>query len=275
MASRTAEKYGKTISLKGELKFVRLGSMKVSALAQRELREHRVDYLLSVFDPDKMGVPRVSHRDGHYFVVDGQHRVEACKKWLGKGWEDVSIECWVIEGLTEEQEAEYFLSLNDVLSVNIFQKFKVALKAGRQAEVDIATLLDGLNLKISQQDLPGTVSAVGSLIKSFNRDGSDALRKALCIAKNAYGDSALKGSIIDGLSLMCGRYNGSLNEKVAIDLLAKVNGGINGLLNMGRGIREKTGRGLNHCVASAAVTIINRGLTAKNKLPGWFKEEKS
>lgn len=40
------------------------------------------------------------------------------------------------------------------------------------------------------------------------------------------------------------------------------------------GIREKTGRGLNHCVAAAAVTIINRGLTKNNKLPGWFKEEK-
>jgi hypothetical protein len=272
MASKTTEKYGKKVDLKGELQYVRLGQMKVSSLAQRERRQHRVDHLLSIFDPEKMGIPRLSKRDGHYFIVDGQHRTDALKEWLGKGWEDVAIECWVVEGLTESQEAEYFLSLNDVLTVSTYEKFMKGVTANRNTEIEITSIVDSLNLRIGKEETAGTIAAVGSLLKSFKRDGSEDLRKSLVIAKNAFGDPGLKGAIIDALGLMCHRYNGRLDEKTVIDLLSKVNGGVGGLLNQGRGLRSKTGQSLNQCIAAAAVKIINRGLTGKDKLADWFKE---
>jgi len=270
--NKTAEKYGKKVDFKGELKYVRLGQMKVSPLAQRELRPYRVDHLISIFDPDKMGIPRLSFREGHYFICDGQHRIEALKKWLGQGWQDVSIECWVVDGLDESQEAEYFLSLNDTLSVSIYEKFTKAITAGRQTEVEIASIVDSLNLKITKQDIPGGISAVGCLLKSFKRDGDNALRRALVIANNAFGDAGLLGPIIDGFGLLCRRYNGTLDERAAIEHLSRINGGVNGLLNEARRLRIRIGKPLNHCVAAAAVTIINRGRAGKGKLSGWFKE---
>ena len=271
-SNKTVEKYGKKVDFKGELKYVRLGQMKVSPLAQRELKPYRVDHLLSIFDPDKMGIPRLSFRDGHYFICDGQHRIEALKKWLGNGWQDVSIECWVVEGLSESQEAEFFLSLNDVLSVGIYEKFTKAVTAGRQTEVEISAIVESVNLKISRQDVPGAISAVGSLLKSFNRDGADALRKSLVIAKNAFGDAGLIGPIIDSFGMMCRRYNGVMEENTAIENLSKVNGSVNGLLNSAKNLRTNTGQPLNHCIAAAAVTAINRNLPGKSKLHGWFKE---
>ena len=270
--NRTTEKYGRKVDFKGELRFVRLGQMKVSPIAQRELRQHRVDYLYSVFDPDKLGLVRVSHRDGYYWLVDGQHRVSAAKRWLGKGWEDVAIECWVMEGLTEKQEADYFLSLADVLSVNPFQKFKIGLTAGRDTEVEIAELVESVGLKISQQDDWTALSAVSTLVRSYKRDGREALRKALVVAKNGFGEVSLTGPVIDGFGLLCRRYNGVIEESVAIESLSKVGGGYTGFLNMAKGLKAKTGQLLNQCVAATAVIVINRRLPRKKKLPGWFKE---
>src|SRR5581483_3839785 len=47
----------------------------------------------------------VSCRDGCYYIMDGRHRFEALKRWLGTGWEEQQIQCWVATGLTEKEEA--------------------------------------------------------------------------------------------------------------------------------------------------------------------------
>lgn len=272
MSSKTAEKYGKKIDLKGSLKYVRLGQMKVSPHAQRELRPHRVDHLATIFDPDKMGIPVLSHRDGHYGILDGQHRIGAFKKWNGPGWEEVAIECRVLQGLTEAEEAEYFLSLSDTLAISAFDKFRIAVVAGRSPEVDIAEILNGLDLRVSRHKDPGCICSVSTLLKSYTRDGEDAFRKGIVICKNAYGDAGLTSAAIDGLGLFCRRYNGTIDEASAIEHLSKVSGSVNGLINLAKTLRAKTGSTLSFCVAGAAVQVINRGLTGRSKLAGWFKE---
>jgi len=112
------------------LKWCPIAKMRVSPTAQRELKQHRVDHLVANFDLEQIGTPVVSERDGAYYILDGQHRIEALR---GIGWGDQQIQCWTYTGLTEEDEAERFLKLNDTLVVDSFSKFRVGVNAGRAA----------------------------------------------------------------------------------------------------------------------------------------------
>src|SRR5574342_399774 len=108
------------------LTWVPLKAMRVNPLAQRDLNEARVDRLVTEFDLEQFGAPTVNHRDDHYNIIDGQHRIEALKRWFGEGaWEDQQVQCFTYGGLSEDQEAEVFLRLNDTLTVNVFTKFKI------------------------------------------------------------------------------------------------------------------------------------------------------
>jgi hypothetical protein len=53
-------------------------------------------------------------------------------------------------------------------------------------------------------------------------------------------------------------------------LLSSAHGGVKGLLNAAENLRNMTGNPKAHCVAAAAVNIVNRGRGGK-KLPDWWK----
>lgn len=251
------------------LKWVPIEKMRVSPLAQRDLNQARVDHLAAHFDPEQIGHPVVSFRDGHYWLIDGQHRVEALK---AVGWGDQQVQCEVYEGLDEAGEAELFLLRNDTLTVRKFDRFKVGVNAGREVETDINRIVLANGLAVSQDQIPGGIRAVGTLERIYKRGGPVVLARSLRIARDAYGDPGLESAVLDGLGHLCQRYNGDLNDPEAVAKLAKAHGGVNGLLGKAEQIRRQTGNGKGQCVAAAAVEIINRGRGGK-KLPNWWKAD--
>src|SRR5262245_64795158 len=88
---------------------VALGQMRISqALAvQREFRQAHADKLAADLDLDKLGLPIVNHRDSHFWVCDGQHRIAALKLF-GFSDED-KVDCVVYENLSDSEMAELFL----------------------------------------------------------------------------------------------------------------------------------------------------------------------
>ena len=250
---------------------VRLGSMAIPPRAQREFKQYWADDLLSKFDPDDLGLLLLSFRRGVYYVIDGQHRLAALKAWLGDGWEDQEIECEVYEGLTEAQEAELFLRRNRRLSVNKYAEFCIAVNAGRPTETRIKTLVEHEGLHIAQDKQSGAIGAVGTLTRVFKRTTEDNFSRTLRIIRDAYGDSGLDSTVIDGIGHLCQRYNGLLDEELAVSRLSHAHGGVNGLLNRAATLKEKHGSQTAHCVAAAAVDIINRQAPRGKKLPSWWK----
>lgn len=253
---------------------VSLGKMHIrSRHAQREkMNQSRIDHLLANFDLDKFGIPELSERDGEYYILDGQHRIEALRIWLGDGWENQKIECRVWFNLSEEQEAERFLSLNDTLNVNAFDKFRVAVQAGRADEVHINNIVIGADLVISRDSVPGGIRAVGTLKKVYKRSDGDTLARTLRIIRDSFGDAGFEARVIDGIGHLCQRYNGVLDEPTAIKKLGDVRGGVNGLLGKSEVLHNKTGNTKSHCVAAAAVEIINSG-RGRKKLANWWKSQ--
>ena len=70
----------------------------------------RVEMIAADFNEYIANEPKVSFRDGKYYVVNGQHTIEG--RILRNGGEDLSILCKVYTGLTMEQEALLFAEQN-------------------------------------------------------------------------------------------------------------------------------------------------------------------
>ena len=251
------------------LEWVNISEMRVAEalISQRPLRPAWVDKLVADFELEEMGVPTVNHRDGFYFIIDGQHRVEALRR-LGFG-ED-AIQCWAYSNMSEQEEAERFLTLNNNLIVDSFTKFKVSVNAGRQDESAVNKVLLSLGLTATTQATPGAVRAVGTLMRVYRRSGAETLESALRIVRDAYGDPGFLAEVIDGVAHVMGRHP-DLEEDRVIDRLSKLTGGPSGLVQRGRVQRERHGGTFALGVAAATVEAINRGKGGR-KLPTWYKE---
>ena len=77
---------------------------------QRGVERKRVELIAKDFNEYIVNEPKVSFRNGRYYVMDGQHTIEGCI--LLNGGEDRPILCKVYTGLTMEQEALLFAEQN-------------------------------------------------------------------------------------------------------------------------------------------------------------------
>lgn len=249
------------------LKWQPLSTMRVSPLAQRDLNPARVDRLIATFDPEEFGTPTVNERDGVVYIIDGQHRIAAAREALG---DDQQIQCWTYVGLSEDEEAEKFLKLNDYLAVSAMSKFRVAVTAGRERETDIDRIVRAAGCVVSNDKIEGAIGAVGTLGRVYDRAGGVVLGRTVRIVHAAYGDPGLEAPVIDGIGMLCQRYNGELDDDRAVERLASAAGGVNGLIGRAENLRRQTGNAKAHCVAAAAVETINRGKGGA-KLTDWWK----
>lgn len=259
------------IQREARLQFVPLEQMRVNPLAQREMKPAWVNKLALHFDLEEMGNPTVNHRDEWFNIIDGQHRIAALKQWLGN-WEGQQVQCWTYDGLTDEQEAEKFLKLQDRLRATAFDEFRIAVSAGRPDESDIERIIRDLGLTVSRYRRG--LSATATLKKVYMRGGADVLERTLRIIRDAYGDTGFDGAVIDGLGLFCQRYNGEAREERVVQRLSTAHGGVSGLLSRSTQLRQTTGNNKPQCVAAAIVETVNRGQGGL-KLPSWWKADRA
>lgn len=252
------------------LRWVPIEKIEYSLVAQREkINLARVDEIAAHFDVEQLGNPTVNERDGHFYAIDGMHRVEACKLI---GWGDQQLQCWTYTDLTDEQMAERFLKLNDTLSISAYDKFRVGVNAGRLVECDIDRIVRAQGLRVSRTQEDGSIQAVGTLRKVYERGGPRVLQQTLMMIRDTYGTPGLDAVVIDGLAMLVQRYGGALDFAHVQRKLSGAAGGVNGLLNKAEKLRLSTGHLKAQCVAAAAVEIANSG-SGRKKLASWFRED--
>lgn len=256
------------VSRQARLRWVPIALMAVSPLAQREITPARVDKIAADFDVEQVGTPTVNLRNSRYYIIDGQHRIEAMKQI---GWGDQQVQCWAYEGLTEAEEAETFLKLNDTLGVSTFAKFRVGVQAGRDEESDIDRIVRAQDLTVSKNATPGAISAVGTLRRVYRRAGAAVLARTLRIIRDAYGDAGLSAPVIDGVGFFCQRYETEIEDAVVVLRLKNMHAGAAGLLGKAEVLRQRTGNRRGHCVAAAIVDVLNAGRGGR-KLAPWWRE---
>lgn len=96
---------------------------------QRNLDNTKVQKIVKKFDPRLVNPPKVSFRDGRYFVFDGQHTLAALIR-MNNG-QDLMVKCKVYYGLTQTDEMELFIRQNGESSpVSTAEKFRAMYKGG-------------------------------------------------------------------------------------------------------------------------------------------------
>lgn len=181
---------------------------------QRGLRKQRTKNYAEHYDPDIFGIILVSFRDGMYWVIDGQHRVEVAKiKGIKTVW------CQVLTDLTYEQECDKFYKINDNrLALNANHKFNALVEKRDREAMDIVKALSKYGLTFSKEG--GTaqdncVTAVGTLRKIYSdatkegKDGYESLCQVLEIVKKAWsgGRDSLRRDILRGVSTFIKNYD--------------------------------------------------------------------
>jgi hypothetical protein len=254
------------------IEWVALDKMRVrEGVSQRVFRPDWAEYLANHFKLEHFDTPHVNKVGEWYWIMDGQHSIAALKQWLGD-WKGQSVECRVYRNLSEQQEAEFFLSLNDVKAVRAFDKFKSGLTAQREDELNISAVVHKLGLNISEQGNDTSVRCVSALRRVYRQTGMDGLAQTLEIASGAFGKEGLQADMLRGVGLLPGRYNGLLETKRAINTLGALRGGANQIRSRSERLRHQFGVNKAQAIAAACVEAYNRGKGGK-KLPSWWKSE--
>ena len=161
--------------------------------------------IVNQFDPGILGIIKVSRRDGKYYVIDGQHRVLACKMM------NVStMKAEVIEGLTIEEEAEKFLKMNgangEVTPLSAFDVFNAKVVAKQPIAVSVKDIVESHGFAIGY----GNVMSVKKLMRLHDKYGALILDRAFKVIRKAWnGDkSALNSYVMSGVIEFVATYDG-------------------------------------------------------------------
>jgi hypothetical protein len=242
---------------------------------QRGLDPRFVANLVTNMDLDMLGTIEVSRRDdGTLWVLDGNHRVEGLKVFLGDpNGQRIACKVWV--GLTLAEEAAKFAALNAMHPPTAAAKFRAAIAAGSPEECAINDVVRSARLEISTQPSKGAVAAVTALTKVYRggrlkKPQPEALRRTLVVMRDAWDGTidAYQGYLIAGIGMVYVKYGDVLDDKSMVTKLATFPGGARGLIGKARGHRDSFGGDLANAVATLAVTAYNKGRRAYS-IPSW------
>jgi hypothetical protein len=163
---------------------------------QRATNAVQVQNIIKYFDEAKLGTLTVSVRDGKYYIIDGAHRLSALR-----ALNYTHALCEVLNGLTLEDEADYFRRQGqDKRSLKPFDLFKAGLIADDEKCIRIKEILDSNNFNIgfSNKDFY-QIGAINALFTIVDDYGFEILDETLFIiaatwagiAKASCGDSLL------------------------------------------------------------------------------------
>jgi hypothetical protein len=235
--------------------------------------------IAAALDLNKIGFPTINHRDGIYWVLDGQHRIYALKE---NGFDTYDLDCEVYEGLTDQEMADIFIGRDTRKQVPPYDKFHISCTAGYERETGVLRTVEANGQKISHNRDEG-VSCVGALCLIYDRSGGGHQGEVVLgqvirtINLGFSGDrNAFDRSIIEGLGLVYNRFDGRTQEKLLAARLGNLRQGARELLRRAEAIRERTGNQKKHCVAAAIVDIYNKGeaVHSRGRLPSWWKEDR-
>ena len=90
----------------GTTTYTRLAANRLLAAPyQRPIQRSKVEKIKREYNPNKAKAIVVSRRNGKYFIIDGDHTITAQRELFG---ETCVVDVRIIDGLTYEQEAEYY-----------------------------------------------------------------------------------------------------------------------------------------------------------------------
>lgn len=193
---------------------------------QRGIDSKRVKRIADTWKDEVANLPKVSYRDGKYWVFDGQHTIAARK--LRNGNQDLPIECRVYSGLTYEEEAELFVLQNGIAkNPDMNAKFKAMYEAGDVDIIEFKRTVEsvGLRMDFSKGWGQNKIIACNTAYKLFTKNSSSKIfTKSLEMIKFAWGGApdSFRREILLGMEKFVSVYWGSFKENRLTSLLGSI-----------------------------------------------------
>lgn len=230
--------------------------MVVDAEVQRVFDQAHAARIAKQYDPLLFGLGHASRRDDkEYYVLDGQHRVEAAKE---AGMGEIPVLFKVYRNLTHADEAALFLKLNaNKKSVAALDSFRVSVEAGHPVHCDVKRIVESFGLRVAAYRSEGGISAVVALlnvyegkvgIKPTNEARTNPLPKGQLLSRTLHiltrawskDRDAFDAILVRGVAALLTKHGPSLDGDRLAKALAKSGtaaqavGGIKGLQTLTR-----------------------------------------
>lgn len=193
---------------------------------QHELNPVRVAKMLQEFDALLVNPPKLSFRDGRYYVFDGQHTVALLK--TRNGGKDLPILCKVFFGLTKVDEAILFERQNgkwerDPLSAELLRS---RFNRGERVALDVVKIAESHSFIVDFKQSQGRnrIVAYATLEKLVCAYGPAGYSNCLAIIRAAWDGStdSLRKEILEGTAIFLAQYDGQYNRAMLIRKLRGV-----------------------------------------------------
>lgn len=208
-----------------EYKTLKPSQLKVDPLYQRPLDVKRVEKIAKNFDGDVFNEPKVSFRDGCYWIFNGQHSVASWKKYHNN--EDKPLVCKVYRGMTWLDECEAFIAQNGIdRDPTTNEKLRAAYNSNDPDVVDMVkkSELCGFTVDFVVSKTPTRIVATSALIRAYKSIGAEAFLDMMTAIKDSwYGDiDAVSVQIISGMATFYKTYWGNIDRTQLVQSLSKV-----------------------------------------------------
>ena len=194
---------------------------------QRPVVEKDVDALIRKWNLCALEPIVVSFRDGHFYVVDGQHRIAAMKKM--NGGKDVMVNCIIHTGMIYEDEAALCHDLDQAKkAMTLGQSTHVDMESGKGVEaLEIRRLVEEAGFMWAlekRSDKEYVISATRAVINSYRLLGGSAFSRMLALINRVWhGDPvSLSAAMLSGMALFIKTYEVEMNDHTFVKRLSVV-----------------------------------------------------
>ena len=155
---------------------------------QREHNTSKTRKIVQHFDERVANEPKVSFRNGRYYVFDGQHTLAARKHMNGD--KDLPVLCKVYFGLTPEDEAALFaVQTGESSPVTSGSRLRAEIYAKDPVAIAFLNANDDLGIKLDYDHERGhmRIGCIKTARDAYMRIGEERYKEAMRIIVEAWG----------------------------------------------------------------------------------------
>ncbi|WP_276951685.1 DUF6551 family protein [Enterocloster lavalensis] len=205
---------------------------------QSKLNINRIYKIATEFDEFLANEPKVSFRNGHYYVLDGQNTIAARK--LLNGGNDLPIQCKVFYNLTESDEALLFARQ---AGTNPGARFQALVCGGDRDAVEFLRLTENMGLRIDYKQTRGAgqLACISTAFDLYRKAGSQTYQKAMHLLIDSWNGApdSLQADLIHSMVEFVRLYDGEYNRNRLVPRLRKIEPAM--LIREGKAVTAYTG----------------------------------
>jgi hypothetical protein len=242
---------------------VAVSELRIHPVAQRRVVKSHLRRIAATLDLDAIGTIHVVHYAIKgvlaYWVIDGQHRVEALRH---HGFGEWKVKAEIHQCDDDATASALFLKLNRRAAVGAFDLFANEVSSGDEAAVNVVEICAAQGLTVDRQARDGNIACVNALRSLWNIDQGETLGETLRVLVTAAGPKkdAVEGKLVAGLGRFLATFNGEVDREILATKIAKYPGGPAALLGNAKGLQKLRGnQSLASCVTEILVDVYNSG----------------